>query len=274
MPEACQTTATRSRRLVISSLATIGNYVYGFFWYFYLDGTIGVEVKATGIPFPSAIESGKKSPYGRIIGAGIESHVHQHIFSYRFDMAVDGERNSVSEVNFKSAPVDQDNPHGNAILTEETVFKSELQAQRQINTQSARYWRIINPGSQNRFGAPVAYKLVPGNNTLPFLHPNSSVGKRAAFMYKHLWVTQYAADELYPAGWFPNQHAGGDGLPKWTKANRSIDNENIVVWYTMNYHHLPRPEDWPVQPMVYADFHWMPDGYFDENPTMDIPRKP
>ncbi len=274
VPDAGQTTATRSRRLVISSLATIGNYVYGFFWYFYLDGTIGVEVKATGIPFPSAIESGKKSPYGRIVGAGIESHVHQHIFSYRFDMTVDGERNSVSEVNFKSAPIDQDNPHGNAILTEETVFKSELQAQRQINAQSARYWRVINPGSQNRFGAPVAYKLVPGNNTLPFLHPNSSVGKRAAFMYKHLWVTRYAADELYPAGWFPNQHAGGDGLPKWTKANRTIDNENIVVWYTMNYHHLPRPEDWPVQPMVYADFHWMPDGFFDENPTMDIPGKP
>ena len=46
---------TRSRRLVVSSIATLGNYVYGFFWYFYQDGTIGVEVKATGVPFPSAI---------------------------------------------------------------------------------------------------------------------------------------------------------------------------------------------------------------------------
>ena len=77
-------------------------------------------------------------------------------------------------------------------------------------------------------------------------------------------------DELYPAGWFPNQHAGGDGLPKWTEANRSIDSKHLVVWYTLNYHHLPRPEDWPVQPVVYADFHWMPDGFFDENPTMDL----
>ena len=272
VPRTGQTTVTRSRRLVISSLATIGNYVYGFFWYFYLDGTIGVEVKATGIPFPSAIESGQKSPYGTIVGEGIESHVHQHVFSYRFDMAVDGNLNSVSEVNFASAPVDQDNPHGNAILIDETVFKTESQAQRQINAQTARYWRVINPSIKNRHGQPVAYKLVPGNNTLPFQHPESSVGKRAAFMYKHLWVTQFDTEELYPAGWFPNQHAGGDGLPKWTEANRSIDNENIVVWYTMNYHHLPRPEDWPVQPVVYADFHWMPDGFFDENPTMDVAR--
>ena len=92
-------------------------------------------------------------------------------------------------------------------------------------------------------------------------------------MYKHLWVSRYDPDERYPAGWFPNQHAGGDGLPRWTAADRSIDNERIVVWYTLNYHHWPRPEDWPVQPVVFADFHWMPDGFFDENPTMDLPRR-
>jgi primary-amine oxidase len=273
VPTADQTTVTRSRRLVVSSIATIGNYVYGFFWYFYMDGVIGVEVKATGIPFPSALEGGKPSPYGRTVGDQIESHVHQHVFSFRFDMALDGERNSVSEINFSAAPVDDDNPHGNAILTEETRFETELQAQREINARSSRYWRVLNPNVDNRYGDPVAYKLLPGANSFPFQHPDSSMGRRAAFMYKHLWVTPQAADETYPAGWFPNQHAGGDGLPKWTAADRPIDNEKLVVWHTLNYHHWPRPEDWPVQPVVYASFHWMPDGFFDENPTMDVPHR-
>ncbi len=85
-------------------------------------------------------------------------------------------------------------------------------------------------------------------------------------MFKHFWATQFAGDELYPAGLYPNQHQGGDGLPAWTAANRSLDNENVVVWYTLNYHHLPRPEDWPVQPCVYASFHWMPSGFFDCEP--------
>ena len=273
VPAAQQTTVTRSRRLVISSVATIGNYIYGFFWYFYLDGGIGVEIKATGIPFPSALENGVASAYGRQIGKGIESHVHQHVFSFRFDMAVDGENNRASEVNFKAAPLDADNPHGNAILTEETAFKRELEAQREINARSSRYWRGSNPEVNNGLGEAVAYKLLPGANTFPYQHPDSSVGKRAGFMYKHFWVSRYNGDELYPAGWFPNQHAGGDGLPAWTAADRDIDNQHIVVWYTLNYHHLPRPEDWPVQPVVYADFHWMPDGFFDENPTMDMPSK-
>ncbi len=271
-PKNDQSTVTRSRRLVISSIATIGNYVYGFFWYFYQDGTIGVEVKATGIPFPSGITEHDKSSYGIVVAPGIESHVHQHVFSYRFDMAVDGDLNSVKEVNFKAAPMDSRNPYGNAILTDETVLKSESLAQRKINIDSSRYWKVINPSVTNAHGQPTAYKLVPGANAMPFQHPDSPVGKRAGFMYQHLWVTRYEANELYPAGWFPNQHPGGDGLPKWVQADRALDNEDIVVWYTLNYHHLPRPEDWPVQPVVYAGFHWMPLGFFDENPAMDVPR--
>ena len=44
----------RQRRLVISFFLTIGNYDYGFYWYLYLDGTIELEAKATGIVFTSA----------------------------------------------------------------------------------------------------------------------------------------------------------------------------------------------------------------------------
>ena len=43
-----QSHVRRSRRLVVSSWCNLGNYDYGFFWYFYLDGTIEVDVKLTG----------------------------------------------------------------------------------------------------------------------------------------------------------------------------------------------------------------------------------
>ena len=263
--------AVRSRRLVISTIATIGNYVYGFFWYFYQDGTIGVEVKATGIPFPSAIAPGEKSEYGTIIAPGIESHVHQHVFGFRFDMCVDGDRNSVEEVEFEAAPLDPDNPYGNAIRILERELKSEKDAQRALDASRSRYWRITNPDVKNALGKSTAYKLAPGANTLPLLDAQSPVAQRAGFMFKHFWATQYAPDERYPAGWFPNQSTGGDGLPEWSAADRSLTQTDVVAWYTLNFHHLPRPEDWPVQPVVYADFHWMPEGFFDENPALDVP---
>jgi primary-amine oxidase len=264
-------TVKRSRRLVVSSLSTIGNYVYGFFWYFYQDGTIGVEVKATGIPLGTGAKNDEAARYGTRVAPGIDAHVHQHVFSFRFDMCVDGTRNAVTEVNFAAVPVGPDNPHGNAIRTDERKLTREMEAQRVMDMVAARYWRVINPNVLNVFGEPVGYKLVPGSNALPFSDPSSPVGRRAGFMYKHFWATQYTADELYPAGWYPNLHEGGDGLPRWTEKNRSLDNENVVVWYTLNYHHLPRPEDWPVQPCVYASFHWMPSGFFASNPALDVP---
>ncbi|MFN0194569.1 MAG: primary-amine oxidase, partial [Aestuariivirga sp.] len=264
-------TVKRSRRLVISSVATIGNYVYGFFWYFYQDGTIGVEVKATGIPLPAPMTPGTKAEWGAAVAPGISAHVHQHVFSFRFDMAVDGPRNAVREMNFAAASPGPGNPHGNGILVQESSLTRERDAQREMDLTSARYWKIVNPEKTNAVGEHPAYKLVPGANALPFMTRDTPVGRRAQFMFKHFWATQYRADELFPAGWYPNQHKGGDGLPRWTQANRNLDGENVVVWYTMNYHHLPRPEDWPVQPCVYANFHWMPVGFFDANPALDVP---
>ena len=49
----------RSRRLVISFFATVGNYDYGFYWYLYQDGTIQLEVKLTGIIQTAAIAPGR-----------------------------------------------------------------------------------------------------------------------------------------------------------------------------------------------------------------------
>ncbi len=50
----------RSRRLSVSFVATVGNYEYGFFWYFYQDGTIQCEVKLTGIMNTTALHPGEK----------------------------------------------------------------------------------------------------------------------------------------------------------------------------------------------------------------------
>ena len=50
----------RSRRLVVSFVATVGNYEYGFYWYFYLDGNIQLEVKLTGIVSTMAITPGEQ----------------------------------------------------------------------------------------------------------------------------------------------------------------------------------------------------------------------
>jgi primary-amine oxidase len=90
------------------------------------------------------------------------------------------------------------------------------------------------------------------------------------FGTRHLWVTPFAADEQRAAGDFPNQHPGGDGLPRWTAADRPIVDSDIVVWHTVGVTHFCRPEDFPVMPVEYTGFTLKPFGFFDRNPAIDL----
>ena len=266
-----QVEVRRSRRLVISFIATVGNYEYGFFWYFYQDGTIEYQVKLTGIVNTAAVPPGEVPKYGSLVAPQLAAHIHQHFFNLRLDMCVDGDHNSVYEVNTVAEPLGPQNPHGNAHFAEASLLATESEAQRLVDPLAGRYWVCVNPSERNALGQPVGYKLAPGENVLPFAHPDASIMQRAAFITKHLWVTPYHADEKAAAGDYPNQHPGGAGLPAWTRANRSIENTDIVIWYTFGHHHVPRPEDWPVMPVMYVGFSLKPVGFFDTNPALDVP---
>ncbi|MFM7425877.1 MAG: primary-amine oxidase, partial [Elainella sp.] len=259
----------RSRRLVISFIATVDNYEYGFFWYFYQDGTIQYEVKLTGILLVGALADQPK--YGTLVAPEVNALNHQHFFCMRLDFDLDGTANSVYEVNSEAVPLGPDNPYGNGFYAKSELLATEQAAQRLIDPFTARYWKVVNPNRTNRLGQPVGFKIAPGENVLPFAHPDAPILKRAAFMTKHLWVTPYQASERYPAGDYPNQHPGGTGLPNWTAANRPIDNTDLVVWYNFGHHHIPRPEDFPVMPTAYIGFLLKPVGFFDANPALDVP---
>jgi len=261
----------RSRRLVVSSIATVGNYEYGFFWNLYLDGTVELEVKLTGIMNTAGINDVSGDKYGGVVSPGVIAHNHLHVFCARLDTAIDGDANSVVEVNVRQAPEGPDNPWGNAFFAEDTVLASEKAARRDRNPETERYWKVVNPNRQNRFGQPTAYKLVPHSMVRRFHHDATLLAKRAAFLDHHLWVTPYAADERYPAGTYVNQSTGEDGIATWTEADRPIADTDIVLWHTFGIVHLPRPEDFPVQPVVKCGFQLMANGFFDQNPTLDMP---
>ncbi|MDX2270572.1 MAG: primary-amine oxidase [Cyanobacteriota bacterium] len=265
------TEVRRSRRLVISFITTVDNYEYGFYWYFYQDGSLQLEVKLTGILLPAAALPAEDPLYGSLVAPQLNALVHQHFFCARLDMQVDGNENSLYEVNTVAAPAGAANPYGNAFLAQSTLLPSEQSAQRLVDPLSCRYWKVVNPHVHNRLGQAVAYKLVPGENALPFAQPDAPILKRAAFMTRHLWATPYHPDQRYPSGDYPNQHPGGAGIPEWSAANRSLESTNLVLWYSFGHHHIPRPEDWPIMPVASLGFMLKPVGFFDANPSLDVP---
>ena len=271
-----RTEVRRSRRLVVSSIATVGNYEYGFYWYFYLDGTMQLEVKLTGIMSTMAVDGSDPGDHARMIAPGLAAPYHQHLFNVRLDMQVDGPDNEVYEVDAvpTGSPGSAENPWGNAFGTSVTLLESELAARRDVDASRSRSWRIANRSHRNAVGAPTAYKLLPGATPTLLADPTSSVGRRAAFAAHNLWVTPFDPEERRAAGDYPNQHHGHAGLPTWTAEDRSIVDTDIVLWHSFGVTHIPRPEDWPVMPVEYTGFTLLPSGFFDRNPALDVPPSP
>jgi primary-amine oxidase len=260
----------RQRRLVVSFFTTVGNYDYGFYWYFYLDGTIECEIKMTGVLFTAAHDGGD-NPHSTQVAPGLGAPFHQHLFGARLDMTVDGLANAVEEVDVSGLPTGPDNPYGNAIVQSVTRLSRESEAGRRADSTRGRTWRVISTEQENRFGRPTGYTLYPEANPVLLADPGSPLHARAGFATNHLWVTRYEPSHRYPAGDFVNQHPGGAGLPEFIARDRDIDGEDIVVWHTFGPTHVPRLEDWPVMPVARCGFMLKPTGFFDRNPTLDVP---
>ncbi len=271
----------RARQLVLSYFANVGNYEYGFNWVFHQDGAIEMEALLTGVmstkgvpSFDATLEHGARHQemFGHVVADGVAAQHHQHFFNFRLDLDVDGVNNTVVEQNTVALPPGKDNPYHNAFVMKETPLRRELEAQRKLNLATHRRWRVINPSVKNSLGQTVGYLLFPGENSAPIAAPASSVRKRAGFMNSHVWVTERDPNEIYAAGFYINQGKGGDGLPKWVKQNRAIENQDVVLWYTMGVTHLPRPEDYPVMPVHKAGFKLLPVAFFSRNPALDVPK--
>lgn len=270
----------RARELVLTSIATIGNYDYAINYIFKQDGSIEVDVALTGIMLAKGVKekrademgSMKMDSTGHLVAENVVAPHHQHFFNFRLDFDVDGTNNSVTEMNSSALPASADNPYLNGFMMRETMFKTEQEAERSMDMQSARVWLVMNPSAKNSLGQNTSYIIVPGANSLPYVSTESAVRKRAGFINNQFWATKYNADELYAAGVYPNQSKGGGGLTSYVSNNDPIENTDVVVWYTLGITHIPRPEEWSVMPTTHIGFKIIPGAFFDRNPALDIPR--
>jgi primary-amine oxidase len=262
----------RQRRMVISCHATVANYEYLIYWRLYQDGNIECEIRATGImvttPFP---EGATPPPYGTVVDVNTYAPYHQHFLVARLDLDVDGEDNTVMEIDSVAPPVSADNPHGLALVTESTPITSEAHAARDFDWSTQRAWKVVNPNKTNKYGTNVSYKLVPGACFPPMMDPSTVQYLRAPVIGHTLWVTKNSAEERWPAGKYPAQSEIDTGMTEWIKDDAPLVNTDVVLWYVFGIHHITRMEEWPIMSVDTVSFWLKPSGFFDRNPSIDAP---
>ncbi len=270
----------RARELVMFFVATIGNYDYAVSYVFKQDGSLEFDLALTGIMLAKGVKEKRARDThsqtlpttGHLVAENILAPHHQHFFSFRLDFDLDGTRNSITEMNSSAMPAGAGNPYLNGFVMRETVFKTEMEARRKMDLQAARVWTVTNFSSRNALGHHPSFILVPGANSLPYIAPQSTTRKRAQFINNHFWATRYHPQEVYAAGVYPNQSQGGDGLPQFIANNETLQDQDVVVWYTLGVTHIPRPEEWSVMPVTHVGFKLIPGGFFSRNPALDVPK--
>lgn len=269
-----------ARELVLRTIGLAGNYDYIFDWVFQQDGAIRVRVGATGEDEVKAVKahtaaedpSGEASRFGRFVAESYVGVDHDHFFSFRLDFDVDGTSNSFVREKLQLQRLPATSLRKSVWIAKPEIAKNENQAKASMSMEQPENWLVINPNIKNQLGYPVGYALMGGENAMSLMVPEDYPQKRAGFTDYQVWATPYQENERYAGGDYPTQSKGGDGLPAWTKANRSIENTDIVLWYTLGFHHVPHSEDYPVMPVVWHEFELKPVNFFDRNPALDLPK--
>ena len=271
-----------ARNLVLRSAALIGNYDYYFDWIFQQDGSIHVAAGATGIIEVRAVAAegvngthgDETEKYGHLVAKNTLGVNHDHFFSYRLDLDVDGQDNSFMMHRLVQKKLTAGSPRKTIWVAEPFTAKRENDAMMDIRLDQPVMWLFVNPNVKGPLGHPPGYEIMAGATAASLMDADDGVQRVGAFSTHQLWVTPYRPEERYAGGTYPIASKGTDGLAAWTKGNRKIENTDIVAWYTMGIHHLPREEDWPVMPVMWHEFVIRPFDFFPENPVLDLPHAP
>ena len=265
--------------LVVRYIATVGNYDYIIDWIFDQKGSITYKAGATGIDAVKGVKTQKMgddnsaadTAYGPLISAGRAGINHDHFISVRLDLDIDGTSNTFMR-NLLVPEKNPDPKNGRRIWrTKGEVAKTDTDAKFRLSYEQPAMWHVMNMHKTNSLGYPVGYMIHPEANALPLVSENDPGLSRALFASRHLWITPYSPRERYAAGDYPNQSNPGEGLPAWTAKRRNIEDQDIVLWYTMGFHHIPSAEDWPVYNLSWHSVTLKPYNFFDRNPALDVP---
>jgi primary-amine oxidase len=272
-----------ARELVLRTAAVAGNYDYLLDWVFQQDGTIRVAVGATGIVETKAVKETLtahamgdgpfKLEHGTLVAPNLLAVNHDHYFSYRLDLDVDGPNNSFMIDRLVPEQVSGE-ARKSIWAAQSSIAKTEKDAILDIDLHRPAMWHFMNPSHHGALDYPSGYEIMPGPTAISFVSPGDPAQKVGAFSGHQMWVTPYNADELFAAGVYVTRDKELDGLPLWTQANRPIENADIVGWYTLGFHHVVRLEDWPVMPTLWHEFLVRPANFFDKNPVLTLPHQP
>lgn len=224
--------------LTLFSVSTSGEYNYIPLWRFEDNGSIEPMMGATG-KLQRFDTGGPHSWPVRDTGIAGISHIHNYYWRLDFDLGENAVDDVVEEIDVVPAQ------SGNGRVSSKTILESE--AARSISPEIHRTWQIRNLSHAGLVETTLAYQLDP------FALNHRDVGPDfEPWTHHDLFITNENECERYTSH---NPQFGGCGSNVTDFVDgESLVNADLVLWYGVTFHHIPRDEDEP-----FMHTHW--DGF-------------
>ncbi|KAG4435648.1 hypothetical protein IFR05_008870 [Cadophora sp. M221] len=149
--------------LILRSIAVVGNYDYLIDYIFYLDGTFGVKVRASGYIQGAYWLNETQPEYGYHIHESFASSIHDHVLNFKADLDIGCQNNTMSVLTITEKQTQYPWSAGQIVNTmhmERTHIENENHASIGWPPNSASMYVVVGP--QNDFGERRGYRIMPG----------------------------------------------------------------------------------------------------------------
>ena len=269
-----RTEVRRSRRLVVSSIATVGNYEYGFYWYFYLDGTLQLEVKLTGIMSTMAVADGDAGPtpaWSRPAWPRrTTSTCSTSGSTWRSTVPT-----TPSSRWTRCAPAHRAAPRTRGATCSAptaTLLETELAARRDVDPSRSRTWRIANRSAPQRRGRTDGVQAAARLDTDAVGRPRVERGQPGRLRLRTTCGSLPSTrGKRRAAGTIRTSTRVARACPEWTAQDRTSSTPTWCCGTPSASPTCPDPRTGRSCLSSTPASRLIPFGFFDRNPALDVP---
>jgi primary-amine oxidase len=234
--------ATKNVYFTVRSVSTIGNYDYMFSYTFYMDGSVGIEVRASGY-IQSAFYA-KNEEYGFKIHDQLSGSLHDHVVNFKADFDILGTNNSVQlidQVPIKTTYPWSQGKEYSTMKLERRFLETEDEGRFDWQHSRPQQVLILNENEKNRHGEYRAFRVMPYTGTGHLTIEDSSVLLQSAKWAERDLMFSVAKDTEPRSTSIFNIMDKSDPPINFDKFfdGESLRQQDLVLWFNLGMHHVP-----------------------------------
>ncbi|WP_037671652.1 copper amine oxidase [Streptomyces griseus] len=240
----------QGKDLLVYTVNKVGWYEYMTEWRFQDDGTINMNVGATGSLSPGDYDAGDGRGWPIGNGARSKATSHAHNVFWKLNFALDGSsKNTVEQYDSVVSPP----ARGQEAPTNKTT-RTKVTKELAGDAKNMRWWRVVSATGKNKDGHARSYEIVQNATSK---YPGRS------FTRHDVYFTEYDKCEQFAS----NNPGCANGHPRFV--NQWVNGQTLtrpVVWVNVGFHHIARDEDQQPMPVHWQGFSIAPRDVTAMNP--------